>query len=562
MKAFLLILLLLIIFIFTVEVVPSISKEASGRVWIFFKDKPQWKLKAYHPATVLQYSDAALQRRESRGLASWEENDLPVDSSYVNMVRSAGARVRTESRWLNAVSAVCNADCVARVRAFSFVSSIEPVRTYRRPLESIQQTPEIRLAPQSTDALSYGSSRDQLEQLRVPVVHNRGFSGKGEIVAVFDTGFRKDHLAFRSQKLIDERDFVFDDDNVTNGGNFDSHGTGTWSCIGGATPGQYYGPAYQADFLLAVTEDIGSETIVEEDNWVAAMEWADRNGASVISSSLGYINWYGPSDFNGTIPVTSRAASTAARKGIVVVNSAGNEGPGSPSLSAPADAFDILAVGAIDSQGIIANFSSRGPTVDGRIKPEVVARGVATYVAGSFTPQAFVRASGTSFACPLVAGCAAVLLSARPDWTPLQVREALMMTASRANAPDNDYGWGIVNLNKAIDFLPAKSVVIDHKPLKDTNRTAQPYQVLTKIRAQRALNPSQLFLNWRRQGSATFTKVLFQAVAGQADRFQALIPSQSSGTTVEYFLSAKDVAGKQTRIPYRAPTNLYSFKIR
>lgn len=561
MKSLRLILFSLAIFIFIVEVVPSISKETSGRVWIFFKDKPQWKLKTYHPTVVLQYSKAALQRRETRGLAAWEESDLPVDSSYVNMVRSAGARVRTESRWLNAVSAVCNADCVARVRTFPFVSSIEPVRTYMRPLESIQETPEIRLAPQST-ALSYGSSRDQLEQLRVPVAHNRGFSGKGEIVAVFDTGFRKDHIAFRSQTLIAEHDFVFDDNNVTNGGQFDSHGTSTWSCVGGAAPSKYYGPAYQADFLLAVTEDIRSETIVEEDNWVAAMEWADRNGASVISSSLGYINWYGPSDFNGTIPVTSRAASTAARKGIVVVNSAGNEGPGSPSLSAPADALNILAVGAINSQGIIADFSSRGPTADGRIKPEVVARGVGTYVAGSFTAQTFGRSSGTSFACPLVAGCAAVLLSARPDWTPLQVREALMMTASLANTPDNNYGWGIVNLNKAIDFLPAKSVVIDHKPLKDTNQTAQPYRVLARIRAQRPLNLSQLFLNWRRQGSATFMKVLFQPVAGQADRFQALIPSQSSGMTVEYFLSAKDVAGKQTRVPYRAPVNLYSFKVR
>ena len=207
------------------------------------------------------------------------------------------------------------------------MSSIESVRTYRRAIEPIEQISERNFSPQSTTALNYGSSRDQLAQLKVPAAHVKGFSGKGEIVAIFDTGFRKDHIAFKNHKVIAEHDFVFDDDDVTNGGEFDSHGTGTWSCAGGAAPGQYYGPAYQADFILAVTEDIRSETIVEEDNWVAAMEWADRKGASVISSSLGYSDWYSPSDFNGNTPITSRAASTAARKGIVVVNSAGNAGP-------------------------------------------------------------------------------------------------------------------------------------------------------------------------------------------------------------------------------------------
>ncbi|MCI0446671.1 S8 family serine peptidase [bacterium] len=550
-------LLFLTLFIFTFEVVPS---NSSGRVWIFFKDKPQWKLKS--SAAKLQFSPAALQRRESRGLTNFDETDFPVDSSYINMVRSSGARVRIESRWLNGVSAECNSDCISIVRTFSFVSSIESVRTYRRAIEPIEQISEWNFSPQSTTALNYGSSRDQLAQLKVPGAHNRGFSGKGEIVAIFDTGFRKDHIAFKNHKVIAEHDFVFNDDDVTNGGEFDSHGTGTWSCVGGAAPGQYYGPAYQADFLLAVTEDIRTETMVEEDNWVAAMEWADRKGASVISSSLGYSDWYGSSDYNGTTPITSRAASTAARKGIVVVNSAGNAGPFSPSLGAPADAFNILAVGAINGQGGIADFSSRGPTADGRIKPEVVARGVSTYLASNFTTRSFGRASGTSFSCPLVAGCAAVLLSAHPDWTPLQVREAIMMTASRAKHPDNDFGWGIVDLNKAIDFLPAKSVVIDHKPLKDTNQTAQPYRVLAKLRAQRPLNPNQLFVFWRRHDLGEFSRLIFQPIAGKPDRFQAFIPAQSSGVTVQYFLSAKDVAGKQSRDPYRAPVNLFSFKVR
>ncbi len=539
----------------------SLSKEPSGKVWIFFKEKPDWKLKTAKSSSVLQYTDAALKRRLSRGIPTLEESDFPVDASYINLVRSSGAAIRMESRWLNAVSAFCNADCISRVRSLSFVRSIEPVRTYYRPIETVERvsiTPQ--LTPQSPDALSYGSSRDQLVQIKVPLAHNRGFTGKGEIVAVFDTGFRKDHVVFRNHRVIAERDFVFGDNNVTNGGEFDSHGTSTWSCVGGELTGSYYGPAYQADVLLAATEDIRSETQVEEDNWVAAMEWADRNGASVISSSLGYSDWYSSSDYDGQTPVTSRAASTAFRKGIVVVTSAGNAGPFSPSLGAPADAFNILAVGSVTAQGDISSFSSRGPTADGRIKPEVVARGSLTYVASSFGSRTFGRSSGTSFACPLVAGSAAVLLSARPDWTPLQVREALMMTANHASNPDNTFGWGILNLNKAIDFLPAKSVVIDHKPLKDMNQTPAPYRVLAKIRAQRGLNPTQSVLFWRIQGGS-FTKVVFQPASGTTDRFQALIPPQQVGTTIEYFLAAKDTAGKQTRFPFPAP-NVVRFTIR
>jgi serine protease AprX len=551
-------LLLLALSAFTFEVIPS---NTSGRLWIFFKDKPQSKFTSAQ-SVKSQFSQAALQRREVRGLIEFDETDLPVDTSYINMIRSAGARIRFESRWLNAVSAQCNSECISRVRTFSFVKSVEPVRSYKKPIEPIYETSEKNFAPQSTTALNYGASREQLAQLKVPAVHLKGFSGKGEIVAIFDTGFRKDHVAFKNHKIISEHDFVFDDDDVTNGGEFDSHGTGTWSCVGGEAPGQYYGPAYRADFILAVTEDIRSETRVEEDNWVAAMEWADLKGASVISSSLGYSDWYGSDDYDGTTALTSRAASTAARKGIVVVNSAGNSGPFAPSLSAPADAFNILTVGAINAQGGLADFSSRGPTADGRIKPEVVARGVNTYMATNFNTRSFGRANGTSFSCPLVAGCAAVLLSARPDWTPLQVREALMTTGSRSNHPDNDFGWGIVDLNKAIDFLPAKSVVIDHKPLKDTNQTAQPYRVLAKIRAQRSLNPNQLFVFWRRADLGEFSRLSFQPIAGQPDQFQALIPAQASGVTVEYFLSAKDIAGKQSRDPYRAPVNVFSFKVR
>jgi subtilisin family serine protease len=213
-----------------------------------------------------------------------------------------------------------------------------------------------------------------------------------------------------------------------------------------------YGPAYLAQFILAKTEDMRSETPIEEDNWVAGMEWADSIGADVISSSLGYSDWYTYEDFDGHTAVTSIAASHAAALGIVVCNSAGNNGAGVGTINAPADADSMLAIGAVWSDGSIASFSSWGPTYDGRIKPEVCARGVSTVCANPGTTTTFTTANGTSLSCPLAGGCAAVILSAHPAWTPMQVREALMRTASNRACPNNTYGWGIIDLFAAVNY--------------------------------------------------------------------------------------------------------------
>jgi subtilisin family serine protease len=277
---------------------------------------------------------------------------------------------------------------------------------------------------------------------------------------MFDTGFRKDHVAFAPAytdgRVLAEHDFVFGDGNTQNELGDDpsqhNHGTLTWSTLGGQADGNLYGPAYGADFILAKTEDIRSETQVEEDNWMAAVEWADSIGADVISSSLAYSDWYVYANFDGDQAVTTIAADMAAEMGIVVCNSASNSGPSAGTIAAPADADSIVTVGAVTSLGTIASFSSRGPTFDGRIKPEVCAQGVQTTCASPSGTTGYTTASGTSLSCPLVGGCAAVLLSAHPDWTPMQVREALMMTASQSATPDNNYGWGIVDLLAAVNY--------------------------------------------------------------------------------------------------------------
>ncbi len=434
----------------------------TASVWVFFTDKAISGREGFQAeAAAVSISPKVLKRRAKVNRDEVLFVDLPVAPEYVDRVAALGGRLRRVSKWLNAASFNIAPDQLDAVAALPFVAEIRPVAEFKdKPTE----TAPIRSAPdQSLDAtaLSYGYALDQLAQIHVPEVHDKGYDGTGVTLAMFDTGFRLTHEAF-AQAFADGRvlamyDFVFNDSNVDYEPGIDwsssiSHGTLTWSTAAGYKPGYLYGPAYKANILLAKTEDVRSETQVEEDNWIAALEWADSLGADVISSSLGYSDWYTSADMDGATAPISIAAGTAASLGIVVCNSMGNEGPGTTSMSAPADAFDIIAVGAVDAGGTIASFSSRGPTADGRTKPEVVARGVSTSAASASSDAAYTTASGTSLSTPLMAGVACLLVQARPEFPPTLIRQALMETADRATNPDNNYGWGLANADSALSW--------------------------------------------------------------------------------------------------------------
>ena len=434
------------------------------KVWIFFTDKGVFNLGDYNTA-LKQTRNSLTGRASRRRIKTMKTNlvdfpDLPLDQTYVHEMSKYQADLRQKSRWLNAASFEVPVSQLEGISKLSFVKSIQPVLGgKRRPVPPLEPSPEDQRI-QLGFTLNYGASYAQLQQLNVPAVHTLGYNGQGVLVCMMDTGFRKDHqafgLAYAEGRVLAEWDFVNHDGNTQNQPGDPStqhnHGTYTWSTLGGAADGNLYGPAYGASFILAKTEDVSQEVPMEEDNWMAGMEWADSIGADVISSSLCYMDWYTYSDLDGNTAVTTIAADMAAQRGIVVCNAMGNEGSAAGSLMAPADADSIIACGAVDASGTIANFSSRGPTYDGRTKPEVCARGVSTRCADPSNINGYTSASGTSLSTPLIGGCAALILSAHPDWTVIQVREAMMMTASRATYPDNNYGWGIPDILAAIQY--------------------------------------------------------------------------------------------------------------
>ncbi len=447
------------------------NREGSvARVWVFFTDKKVFDTRGFQSlAASVTLESKVLARRAKTGTDKIMFLDLPVAEDYVGAIKGLGATLRRESRWLNAASFDMTMAQLDQVAALPFVAEIKPVAGYTRPADPVVPEDTRPQQPKTSSAIqiNYGNSFGQLNLMGVPAAHAAGFNGQGVTLAIFDAGFRKTHEVFASAlsegRVIGEYNFVFnvvstapqpgDDPNSW------SHGTSTWSLAGGFKDGTLYGGAYKANFILAKTEDVRTEHHIEEDNWVAALQWADSLGADVITSSLGYFTFDSPdtsytyADMNGLTAICSKAASTADSLGIVVCNSMGNSGPGAGTISAPADAFKILAVGAVSSNGAIAGFSSRGPTFDGRIKPEICAQGVNTWVASSSADNGYSSGfSGTSAACPLAAGATVLLVQARPTWPPALIRQAIQASASRAATPDNNYGWGIINVNAALSW--------------------------------------------------------------------------------------------------------------
>lgn len=473
---------------------------AQNRYWMFFKNKPEaagYTDFAYGgPAEQYLLDHGVLTARAlARRLKVLPASnvvsvmDFPVYSGYLDSLERAGLKVIGTSRWFNAASVLVDSLQLTRALQFPFVKGTRRVATSSVPIRFVIRSAGYHplLSKKSPAAISadsayYGPSLTQLELSGIPQVQSLGINGKGVLIGMLDAGFRYEtHEALDHIKIVGEHDFVQNDSITANqpGDSTyqDNHGTSTLSVIGGYSPGNLIGASYGSSFMLAKTEYVPvTDFKWEEDNWVEGLEWMEARGADVVSSSVAYSTFVNSSggidsaesyffsrgDFNGRTSYASRAATIAARLGVVVVQAMGNEGNGNglvATMDVPADADSIISVGAVDPTGELADFSSTGPTNDGRIKPDLVADGVGDYVATVPGPDTYAYESGTSFSTPIVAGIASLILSARPDYTPMQVISLLKSTAVEYHNPadsmtlvypNNFYGWGIVNAWNAI----------------------------------------------------------------------------------------------------------------
>ncbi len=457
-------------------VVGRMSDTDSVLCWVFFKDKgPSTEKYLKNPSLVVTQKSIERRRKFKSEQNLIDETDLPVYSGYIDEFQKMGLQVKGKSKWLNSVSMYVAKSEVLKIEKLPFVSHLDLVvrfsKKYSSDLVEAPSTDQTKMILDNKDKfdLDYGQSLTQNQMMSVPAMHNLGITGAGVTVCVLDAGFNNlQHESFSQMTILDKWDFVNNDGGV--GDSLDmgsgSHGTNVLSAIGGYKPGKLIGPAYGASYLLAKTENTDSETPIEEDNWIAGIEWADSLGADLATSSLGYLEYDPPfqsytwQDMDGNTARITRAADLAVSKGIAVFVSAGNEGMDAThnTLGAPADGDSVISVGAVDASRSRAYFSSVGLTVDGRVKPDIMAMGQGVRVASSYTLNGYSQSSGTSFSCPLAAGVGALILSQRPNISPVELANSLRSTADNASNPNREYGWGIINGLAALNSIPAMSI--------------------------------------------------------------------------------------------------------
>lgn len=442
---------------------PALAQQPR-KYLVTFRDKANSPYSVGRPEAFL--SARSVERRQRQGIAV-TTRELPPNPAYVQGLRQVGVLVWYTSRWLNGALVEATTQQLDQLRLLPYVAGVEAntalnvnrgERRVERGVKSLETTLGV---DEKIDALNYGYSLPQVALIGADSMHARGFRGEGMLVGVLDNGFTNvnklpvfQHL-FDENRIVGTYDFVNKSADVYDRG---SHGTSVLSTLAGYREGFLIGTAYKASYLLIHTEDDSGERLIEEANWLFGVEYADSVGVDVINSSLGYTTFDDAStnhtyqDLNGQKTIATRAADWAAAAGIVVVVAAGNEGNKAwKYFSAPADADSVIAVGAVDRNGQYAAFSSRGPRVDGRVKPDLSAMGQGVVVAdpgGSISVG-----SGTSFASPILAGMVTGFWQAHPYLTGQQVIQALKESASQYAKPDEFLGYGIPNFLRASNWV-------------------------------------------------------------------------------------------------------------
>ena len=424
--------------------------------WIYFKDKPNAQFYYDNPLQML--SQRALNRRNTQNIPL-DNLDIPLYQPYKNQVDAAtGISVLAQSKWLNAIHV---RGTQANINSLSGLSFIKSIYFANKALNTSGKT-KLNPNNKSLDTqvnFNYGNSANQIEMLKGHLLHQQNYTGSGKIIAVLDAGFPNVNTIFPFQRIRDNNQILGGYNFVNRNSNFyagNGHGTLVLSTMAGFVDNQLVGTAPDASYYLFITEDADFENPVEESFWVEAAESADSLGVDVINSSLGYFKYDNPaydynySDMNGTTTFISRGADIAFSRGIIVVASAGNSGASiNPNIVAPADAINVLTVGAVDASEIYASFSSKGPTFDNRVKPDVMAQGknaVLSNINGEV-----VAANGTSFSSPIMAGVIACLWQAFPTYTNTQIIQMIKKSSDRFTTPTPQYGYGIPDFELALN---------------------------------------------------------------------------------------------------------------
>ncbi len=461
------------LFSFLIGLIFLSTLNAQTKYFIYFKDKgvsPSTKLEktsSLYQLAEAELSPRAIERRKAvMGDNYITYEDIPLNDNYVNQIKSLGIKIENSLKWFNAVTSYLSDAQLNRIKNLPFVKKIEPVKFLKENREeySAPFIPQPPVQVENTSyKLNYGPSLTENALSDIPTVHDLGITGAGVTIGLLDTGFRwKTHPAFNQIKILKEYDFVQHDSVTANqagdSGNQDSHGTSVLSIIGGFAPGYLIGPAFNANYILAKTEYVPTETHVEEDNYAAALEWMEGLGVDITSSSLGYSEFdpgqtsYTYADMNGQTTIVAKAANLAFERGVTTFSAAGNEGNNAwHYVVSPGDAPNMITVGAVDRYNLLASFSSRGPTSDGRIKPEVCAMGISDVSAWAGT-TIYSTGSGTSFATPIAAGVGALLKSVYPHLTNVQIRKTFIECGDNSDNPNNDRGWGLISAKRVIAY--------------------------------------------------------------------------------------------------------------
>ncbi len=465
----------------------SLQTMAQDRYIIFLKNKTNSPYNINNPQTFL--STKAIARRTAMGIAI-DSSDIPVNPAYIVAIANTGAKILNTSRWFNTITVQADTQQVINIGALNYVSSYKKVYganllrgQSKNKFEAFYKEEENTVNNYQFVG-NYGGADNQIKMIKADQLHASNYTGKSMTIAVIDAGFRKAdvHKAFDSlranNKILGTWDFSRNDPYVYD---FSNHGTSVLSCISANVPDSMIGTAPHASVYLLRSEEEAEEYLVEEYNWVAAAEFADSVGADIINSSLGYTTYDANSqshdyqDLDGNKTVITRAANIASRKGVLVVNSAGNSGNSSWFyIGAPADGTEVFTIGSVGADQTLSSFSSHGPTSAGLTKPDVVAQGGPSFIARANT-LSYGFGSGTSFSGPIIAGFSAcaweLYKKTYPASKPAQLKSWIKFYSNNANNPNNDFGWGLPDgskllLNAAIEQNKTNEIVVYPNPNK------------------------------------------------------------------------------------------------